>query len=142
MILSLMLYFKKNLFFFLFTIPLIGMVILLLVPKNYHLLLKCITLFITTANFLIGIFLWYFYKLYTNKCTFVVISQWFAVLIFKCTIGVDGISSYFLMLTMLLFPICVLKSWNVFNVKYYFIALLCLEFFLIGFFCCSFEIIE
>jgi NADH:ubiquinone oxidoreductase subunit 4 (subunit M) len=137
-----MLYFKKNLLVFLFTIPLIGMAVLLLIPKNYHLLLKCITLLITTVNFWIGIFLWCVYELYTHKFMGVVTSQWVPVLIFKFIIGVDGTSSYFLMLTLSLFPICVLKDWNLFNVKYYFIALLCLEFFLIGAFCCSFEIIE
>jgi proton-translocating NADH-quinone oxidoreductase chain M len=130
-----MLYLKKNLLFYFFTTPLIGMVILLLVPKNYNLLIKYITLLITTVNFWIGIFIWIFFEKNTSNFQYVVTLKWFAALNFNCTLGVDGISLFFLILTTLLFPICVLISWNVFNDKYYFIAFLCLEFFLIGSFC-------
>jgi NADH-quinone oxidoreductase subunit M len=52
------------------------------------------------------------------------------------TIGVDGISLFFLLLTTLLIPICLLVSWNLkTNLKSYLISFLILDFFLIGVFC-------
>jgi proton-translocating NADH-quinone oxidoreductase chain M len=50
--------------------------------------------------------------------------------------GIDGISIYFILLTTLLFPICILASWN--SIKYlnrqYLVSLLVIEWLLIGVF--------
>jgi NADH:ubiquinone oxidoreductase subunit 4 (subunit M) len=53
------------------------------------------------------------------------------------TIGIDGISLFFLLLTTMLIPICILLSWSSVkkDLKDYLIAFLFLEFFLIGVFC-------
>ena len=53
------------------------------------------------------------------------------------TMGVDGISLFFILLTTLLIPLCLLVSWDSikFNLKEYLIAFLIMEFFLIGVFC-------
>jgi proton-translocating NADH-quinone oxidoreductase chain M len=53
------------------------------------------------------------------------------------TLGIDGISIFFLLLTTLLIPICILISWNSINykLKEYLISFLILEFLLIGVFC-------
>jgi len=52
-------------------------------------------------------------------------------------LGVDGISLFFILLTTLLIPICLLASWNAikFNEKEYFIAFLAMEALVIAVFC-------
>ena len=53
------------------------------------------------------------------------------------TLGIDGISLFFLLLTTLLILLCILISWNSiqFNLKGYLISFLSIAFFLIGVFC-------
>lgn len=134
------LYLKNNLLFFVFILPLIGIGLIFLVPKTYKLGIKYITLIITTITFLISVLLWLFFEKNTNTFQYVIILKWFPYLNFNCILGIDGISLFFVILTALLFPICTLISWNSFNNKYYYLALLSLEFLLTGAFC-SLEIL-
>src|SRR3989339_1192037 len=52
-------------------------------------------------------------------------------------LGIDGISLFFVMLTVFLVPVCIITSWStvVFRVKEYMIAFLILETMMIGAFC-------
>ena len=61
---------------------------------------------------------------------------WIPFLNFNLTLGVDGISLFFILLTTLLIFLCVLVSWNSvkINLKEFLIAFLAIEFFLIGVF--------
>jgi proton-translocating NADH-quinone oxidoreductase chain M len=140
MILTLTLYLKKKLLFYIFITPLIGTIILFALPKTYLKLAKYIILITSTFTFWTSMLLWVFFEKNTSNFQYIIKLKWFSYLNFNCTLGIDGISLFFLILTTLMFPICVLISWNNFNNKYYFIALSCLEFFLIGAFC-SLEII-
>jgi len=62
---------------------------------------------------------------------------WLPSLNLNFTLGIDGISIFFLILTTLLIPLCILTSWNSVgnNLKEFLIAFLVLDFFLIGTFC-------
>jgi NADH-quinone oxidoreductase subunit M len=62
---------------------------------------------------------------------------WFPNFNLNFTLGIDGISLFFLLLTTLLIPLCILTSWNSVknNLKEFLIAFLVLDFFLIGTFC-------
>jgi proton-translocating NADH-quinone oxidoreductase chain M len=62
---------------------------------------------------------------------------WLPALNLNFTLGIDGISIFFLLLTTLLIPLCIFTSWNSVNknIKEFLIAFLVLDFFLIGTFC-------
>jgi len=62
---------------------------------------------------------------------------WIPTLNLNFTLGIDGISLFFVLLTTLLIPLCLLVSWKSvkINLKEFLIAFLVMEFFLIGVFC-------
>lgn len=83
------------------------------------------------------LFLWTFFQKSLSNFQFVVKFFWLPNLNLNITLGIDGISLFFLLLTTLLIPICLLVSWNSVNhkLKEYLISFLFLEFLLIGTFC-------
>jgi proton-translocating NADH-quinone oxidoreductase chain M len=62
---------------------------------------------------------------------------WIPTLNLNFVLGIDGISIFFVLLTTLLIPLCLLVSWKSvkINLKEFLIAFLVMEFFLIGVFC-------
>jgi proton-translocating NADH-quinone oxidoreductase chain M len=62
---------------------------------------------------------------------------WIPTLNLNFVLGIDGISLFFVLLTTLLIPLCLLVSWKSVkaNLKEFLIAFLVMEFFLIGVFC-------
>ena len=62
---------------------------------------------------------------------------WVPTLNLNFVLGIDGISLFFVLLTTLLIPLCLLVSWKSVkvNLKEFLIAFLVMEFFLIGVFC-------
>jgi proton-translocating NADH-quinone oxidoreductase chain M len=81
--------------------------------------------------------IWAFFKKSIAQFQFVTKVCWIPILNLNITLGIDGISLFFLLLTTMLIPICILTSWSSVkkNLKEYLIAFLLLEFFLIGVFC-------
>jgi proton-translocating NADH-quinone oxidoreductase chain M len=63
--------------------------------------------------------------------------MWIPLLNINFTLGIDGISLFFILLTTLLIPVCLLTSWNSIqnNLKLFLLSFLIMEFFLIGVFC-------
>jgi len=88
-------------------------------------------------SFLGSLILWFFFQKSTGSFQFVVKLFWLPTLNLNFTLGIDGISIFFLLLTTLLIPLCILTSWNSVgeNLKEFLIAFLVLDFFLIGTFC-------
>jgi NADH-quinone oxidoreductase subunit M len=70
------------------------------------------------------LFLWVLFDDSTPKLQFVDEIVWLSQSNINFTLGIDGISLFFLLLTTLLIPICLLASWFSVNiyVKEYFIA--------------------
>jgi proton-translocating NADH-quinone oxidoreductase chain M len=98
--------------------------------------LKEITLKISFLTFTTSILIWILFKKNKSGFQFVTTYTWSSYFNLSCTLGVDGISLFFLLLTTLLFPLCFIVSWNKTNeIKTYFLSFLILEFFLIGAFC-------
>jgi proton-translocating NADH-quinone oxidoreductase chain M len=62
---------------------------------------------------------------------------WVPTLNLNFVLGIDGISLFFVLLTTLLIPLCLLVSWKSVkvNLKEFLVAFLVMEFFLIGVFC-------
>ena len=69
---------------------------------------KVIALFITTLNFLLSLFLIFFFDFSTNQFQFVVES--IDINEYSLYLGVDGISIYFVLLTTIIMPIAITSN--------------------------------
>lgn len=132
-----MLYQTQNLLIYIILFPIFGILLLLIVPARNEKLLKIITLNFACLSFTTSLVLWGFFQKSIGSFQFTTKLFWFPMLNFNITLGIDGISLFFLLLTTLLIPLCLLASWNSvkFNVKEFLIAFLVLDFLLIGSFC-------
>ena len=126
----------SNLLVFLIVLPLIGIFFLLFVPASNHLLLKSIALNVSCFLYVISLFLWVFFNKSISSFQFVSKVLWIPFLNFNFSLGIDGISLFFILLTTLLVFLCILISWTSVkaNIKEFLIAFLVMEFFLIGVF--------
>jgi NADH-quinone oxidoreductase subunit M len=93
--------------------------------------LKITTFFWTCLTLICSILIWLLIFNIESKLQFTLTLFWSEV---KVPLGVDGISLFFILLTTLLTPICVLASWGsiTHNIKEFLLAFLLLEFFLIS----------
>lgn len=118
-------------------IPLFGIIIIFFIPKNESSILRRTGLFISCLIFLISLIIWVFFCSNTSLFQFSFVFFWIPYLNLNYTVGLDGISLFFLILTTFLIVICILCSWNSVNffVKEFIICFLFLEFCLIQVFC-------
>ncbi len=118
-------------------LPLIGAFSLSIIPSSNKKLLRYIAFSCSCTTFVISLFLLVFFNKSIGAFQFVEKLFWVPVLNINFPLGVDGISIFFVVLTTLLIPICLLASWSSIqiNLKNYLIAFLVMEFFLIGVFC-------
>ena len=114
-------------------LPLIGIFLLIFVPSDSSRLLKLIALNFSSLPFIGSLFLWAYFKKSVGQFQFVTVLYWLPALNLNITLGIDRISLFFLLLTTMLIPICILLSWGSVkkDLKEYLIAFLLLEFFLI-----------
>jgi NADH-quinone oxidoreductase subunit M len=100
---------------------------------NKNNIFKGITLYFFSVNFFFFFYFIYFFKKIYYGFQFSEIYNFFN---FTILFGVDGISLFFLFLTVFLMPICILLSWDYINIKVYeyLISFLFLEIFLVLFF--------
>lgn len=127
----------KNLLIYTLLFPIFGIVLLLFTPAKKLKLMKLIALTSASLSFTTSLLVWGFFQNSIGSFQFVVKLFWFPNFNINFILGVDGISLFFLLLTTLLIPLCLLTSWNSVstNVKEFLIAFLVLDFFLIGTFC-------
>ena len=95
-----------------------------------------VSLFTSTATFLLSLFVWYSLDVTSAEFQFVEEKTWINDYI-KFKLGVDGISVLFIVLTAFITPICIISCINSVKVrvKEFLIAILILETFMIGVFC-------
>ncbi len=126
----------SNLLICIIVLPLIGTFFLLLVPASNHLLIRFIALNVSCYIYIISLFLWVFFSKSISSFQFVSKVLWIPFLNFNFSLGIDGISLFFILLTTLLVFLCILISWTSVKtkIKEFFIAFLIMEFFLIGVF--------
>ena len=121
-----------------YIIILLGFSILFLVfiPKNNIKLIKQLTLFISCFIFILTLFLWIFFNNELGNFVYVVHIPWLSLFNIYYSLGIDGVSIFFVILTAFLTPICVLISWNsiTHKVKEYMIMLLLTELLLLNVF--------
>ena len=127
----------QNILNYLLLLPLTGIVLLLLSPSWDTKILKVIALITSSITFILSILLWIWFDKSTGNFQFVDKILWIPNMNINFTVGIDGISLFFIILTTLLIFLCLLASWNSIhtNLKEYLICFLIMEFFLIGVFC-------
>jgi NADH-quinone oxidoreductase subunit M len=127
----------NNLLLYILLFPIFGILTLLLIPAKEEKMLKLTALNFSIFSFIGSLILWGFFQKSIGAFQFVVKFFWLPALNLNFTLGIDGISIFFLLLTTLLIPLCIFTSWNSVNknIKEFLIAFLVLDFFLIGTFC-------
>ncbi len=91
----------------------------------------------SVVTFLISLLLWARFDVTKAGFQFEEKLDWIPALNIGYHMGIDGISLFFVLLSTLLTPICILSSWDAVHVrvKEYMIAFLVLETFMVGMFC-------
>jgi len=96
--------------------PLVGMLIVLFLPREADKLIKTVTLIVTIIVFFISlplafddVFLTSSAMHYTEFASWISVGQYFQM---NYSVGVDGISLWLVMLTTFIMPIAILSTWN------------------------------
>ena len=97
---------------------------------------KYVALFISLANFLLSLYLWYIFDKTSVEFQFLENREWLVGFI-NYKVGVDGISILFIILTTFITPICIISVNATVKkrVKDFLLAILIMETFMIGVFC-------
>jgi len=98
-------------------LPLIGAIILVFTNDNHLDRIRNIALSFSMLTFFLSTFLWFLFDRSTAKFQFVEEFLWIPSSNINFFIGVDGISLFFVILTTLLVPLCILAS--LYSVKVY-----------------------
>jgi NADH-quinone oxidoreductase subunit M len=93
-------------------IPLVGMAIVLLIPRAEEQLIKWVTLVATIASLGVGIAILADFDYDKAGLQFVVNEKWIPVIHSRYHMGIDGISLPLLILSMFITVACVIYSWN------------------------------
>ena len=120
-------------------LPLAGALLILLIKdegENARRNIRSVTLLTTVFTFVVSLWIWIGFDNSNPGFQFVERYDWLGSGI-SYSMGVDGISMLFVILTTFLMPLCILASWESVEkrVKEYMIAFLILETLMIGVFC-------
>ena len=99
-----------SLLVFIIILPLIGTFFLLFVPASNHQLLKFVALNVSCFIYIVSLFLWIFFNKSVGSFQFVSKLVWIPFLNLNFSLGVDGVSLFFILLTTLLIFLCILIS--------------------------------
>jgi len=102
----------ENLLVYISALPVLGILLLMFIPSKNSKLLKITALNFSSLPFLGFLLVWVYFKNSIAQFQFVTKIYWMPFLNLNLTLGVDGISLFFLLLTTLLIPICILISWS------------------------------
>ena len=103
---------------------------------NTHLTSKYLALFVSFANFILSLYLWYLFDPSTAEFQFLEERSWIKGFI-NYKVGIDGISILFIILTAFITPLCVVSvnSTVKYRLKDFLVAILVMESLMIGVFC-------
>ena len=118
-------------------LPLLGALLVLLVPKTNASGIRWLALGISGLNFFLSLFLLTGFVTNNADMQFVEQQNWIPNIGASYHLGIDGISLFLVLLTTLLSAIAILSSWTAINkkVKEYYFFLLLLETGMVGVFC-------
>ena len=110
-------------------LPLLGAIVILFIDNSDVVKIKNVALTSSMFTFFLSTFLWVFFDRSTSKFQFMEEFLWIPSSNINFYLGVDGISLFFVILTTLLVPLCILASWESIKiyVKEYMIAFLLME---------------
>jgi len=101
--------------FSLLLIPLLGMFILL-IYTCYGLAfisdrqIKYIGLITTTLNLIVSLIIFILFDFSSKQFQFIQIQEYYKINYFDVYLGIDGISIYFILLTTIIIPICIISN--------------------------------
>ena len=97
---------------------------------------KYVALFISLANFLLSLYLWFIFDNTVSEFQFVENRKWIAGFV-NYKVGVDGISILFIILTAFITPLCIISVNSTIEnrLKDFLVAILLMETLMIGVFC-------
>jgi NADH-quinone oxidoreductase subunit M len=118
-------------------LPLVGAALILVTRGSPEIVARNarnVALWTSTITFLLSLLLWVDFDPDVSDFQFVETRAWIPAFGITYHMGIDGISIFFVLLSTLLTPICVLASWTAIEhrVKEYMIAFLVLETFMVG----------
>jgi NADH-quinone oxidoreductase subunit M len=118
-------------------LPVAGAALLLLIPRSQEGLIRVFTLVLSVILFVISLPLFTKFDKTTHVMQFVERHQWIPAWNINYSLGLDGISILFVLLSTLVIILCVLISWNSIKTKTkeFYISLLMVEGAMIGVFC-------
>nr|YP_009647128.1 NADH dehydrogenase subunit 4 [Chloropicon maureeniae]QBX98809.1 NADH dehydrogenase subunit 4 [Chloropicon maureeniae] len=118
-------------------LPLVGSFLLFLIPSSSKTLARVIALTTSGVTFVYSLVIWILFDSSTAKFQFVYEAPWIGTSNIHLTLGIDGISLFFVILTTFLTPLCILVAWASVQekVREYCIAFLVMESLTICVFC-------
>tara|TARA_B110000208_G_C11787694_1_gene436226 strand:- start:2529 stop:2876 length:348 start_codon:yes stop_codon:yes gene_type:complete len=96
----------------LISLPIFGSFVISFLDEKSLVNIRQVGLFFSGITFFLSLFLWLLFDSSTADFQFVYESEWLSLLNINLVLGVDGISVFFVLLTTLLTPICLLASWG------------------------------
>jgi NADH-quinone oxidoreductase subunit M len=118
-------------------LPIAGAALLLLINRSKENLIKWVSLIVSITVFIISIPLFTEFNKSTHLMQFTEKHAWIPSLNINYSLGIDGISILFVLLSTLITILCVLISWDSIKakVKEFYISILIMESTMIGVFC-------
>jgi NADH-quinone oxidoreductase subunit M len=120
-------------------LPLVGALVLALVPRANEKLIKSLALITSLITFVVSLLLYGYWQGGTAVMQYSESVAWVPQLGISYQLGVDGISLWLVLLTTFLTPLAILASWTAVGerLKEYMIVMLLLETGMIGVFCAT-----
>ena len=120
-------------------LPLVGVGFILIVRGEAGVVAqnaRGVALWTSLTTFVISLFIWFYFNPATAAFQFQERTDWLPAFNISYRLGVDGISMFFVLLTTLLTPVCILASWESITdrVREYMIAFLVMETMMVGMF--------
>ena len=119
-------------------LPLLGAIFIFFSKSksNTHLTIKYLAIFVSFANFILSLYLWYLFDPSTAEFQFLEEQSWIKGFI-NYKVGIDGISVLFIILTTFITPLCVVSVNGTikYRLKDFLVAILVMESLMIGVFC-------
>ena len=119
-------------------LPLLGAIFIFFSKSksNTYLTIKYLAIFVSFANFILSLYLWYLFDPSTAEFQFLEEQSWIKGFV-NYKVGIDGISILFIVLTAFITPLCVVSvnSTIKYRLKDFLVAILVMESLMIGVFC-------
>jgi proton-translocating NADH-quinone oxidoreductase chain M len=133
--------------FYSFIIILVNLIFIGITPSYFQKFIKNFTLIMSCSLFILSLLIWIGFDKSSLQFQYMIYISWLSEFNIHLIFGIDGISLFFFLLTTLIFPFCILTTFNMPNIKLIIINLILLEFCLLiaftvidlFFFCLFFE---